>query len=113
MVALAAAELAAVVGQDRPDRQIKPGIERHEVIVQHLTWSLALDVALLEAGVELSKNAACSGLSSTARSAFFCSNASQRSWRVPSPLSLRIFWIVIADRRRPSNAKSASSWLQL
>jgi hypothetical protein len=33
-VALGAAELAAVVGQHRSDRQVEPGIERQHVVVQ-------------------------------------------------------------------------------
>jgi hypothetical protein len=66
----------------------------------------------LKQGLSFSRKAACSGVSSMAWSAFSRSSASQRSWRVPRPLSLRIFWMVIADRRRPSSAKSAASRLQ-
>jgi hypothetical protein len=32
--------------------------------------------------------------------------------RVPSPLSLRIFWMVIAETRRLSSANSAATRLQ-
>ena len=41
-LALGAAELAAVVGQHRADRQIEPGVERHHVVVQDRDRRLGL-----------------------------------------------------------------------
>jgi hypothetical protein len=46
-------------------------------------------------GLSFSRNAACSAVISIAFSALACSSASQRSTRVPSPVSFRIFWMVI------------------
>jgi hypothetical protein len=42
------------------------------------------------------------------QAAFFCSNASQRSWRESIWRSSRIFWIVTFDNRLPSAINKAS-----
>jgi hypothetical protein len=66
----------------------------------------------LKQGLSFSKNATCAEESSIAWSAFWRSSASQRSCRLPRLLSFRIFWIVIAETRRPSKANKASILLQ-
>lgn len=41
-VALGPAELPAIVGQDRADRQVEVAVERHDVVVQHRHGGLGL-----------------------------------------------------------------------
>jgi hypothetical protein len=41
-VALGPAELPAIVGQDRADRQIEVAVERQDVVVQHRHGGLVL-----------------------------------------------------------------------
>ena len=110
------AEGVGAVGVD--DRvQVDPAdaLERadHEGVGgEQLARPLALDMPLAKAGIELLQERRLLRAQLDRRSAFCRSSASQRSWRVPRPLSLRIFCTVIADTRRPSRASRASILLQ-
>lgn len=154
-VALGPAELPAVVGEHRPDRQVEVAVERQDVVVQHRHGGLGLlgdmeepkgvgaegvhdrvqvdpadafeaadeegvgreqlarrrtlDMPLPEAGVELFQEGGLLGGDGNRLSGV---RGLQRSMRVPRPLSLRIFWMVIAETRTPSSAKVASWPLQ-
>jgi hypothetical protein len=129
---LGAAELVAIVGEYRADRQVEGAVERQDVVVQHRHRRLRLlgdvqeaegvgaigvnhgtqvDLAdALETADEegVGRKQRTGAALSTAFSALAFSSASQRLTRVPRPMLLRIFWMVIEEIRAPSSP----SWRQ-
>lgn len=100
---------------DRWIQRIAPRYLRHRNTGRgrlELARSRAFDMPFLEAGIELFQEGGLLGGDLDRLPACAVSSASQRSMRVPSPLSLRIFWMVIADTRTPSSASVASCRLQ-
>jgi hypothetical protein len=88
------------------------GADHEGIRGQELTRPLAFDMALAEAGIELLEEGRLLrgqldrliGVRALQRQPALVAGA--QAW------SLRIFWMVIAETRRPSRASSASSRLQ-
>ena len=99
---------------------VRPGVQVHlqslDALAQGLShlqaWELGQEGAVEALDEAVLLGAACCALRSKACSGLAFCSASQRSSRVPSSFSYRVFCIAVDDSRRPCRAGSAANRLQ-